>query len=279
MVPEVPGVPRRRFLSLSALGVSLLTVRAWGQAPAPLPYAISKADAFPQQDPAIVKDAVGASHGNFPRIRELVERQPAMARASIDWGFGDWETCIDAAAHVGHKPIADFLLSHGARPTIFSAAMMGQLDAVKAFIAARPGIQKTNGPHGITLMSHAKAGGPDAAAVVQYLAALGDADTPYPSQPLEPADRDALIGKYVYGPGPRDFFIVDAQPDLFDRTRLSLGIDRPNSPARRGLGHLGNLVFFPTGVPAVKIAFAREGGKVTQLTLADPNVMLRAKRA
>ena len=91
---------------------------------------------------------------------------------------------------------------------------------------------------------------------------LGDADTPTPSQPLTPADRDALVGKYVYGPGPRDYFTIDAQQDFLDRTRLSLGIDRPNSPARRGLGHLGNLVFFPTGVPTAKIAFAREGGKV-----------------
>lgn len=277
-VPEVPNVPRRAFLSLSALGVSMFAVKAWGQAP-PLPYAISGADALPQQDPGLVKDAVGASHGNFARIRELVEKQPAMARASIDWGFGDWETCIDAAAHVGNKPIADFLLTNGARPTIFSAAMMGQLDAVKAFIAAKPGIQKTLGPHGITLMAHAKAGGPDAAAVVQYLATLGDADTRTATEPLEPADRDALVGKYMYGPGPRDFFIIDTQPDPFDRTRVSLGIDRPNSPARRGLGHLGGLVFFPTGVPTAKIAFVREGGKVTQLTLADPNVMLTAKRS
>ena len=277
-VREVPGMPRRAFLFLSALGVSLSAVKAWGQAP-PAPYAISGADAFPQQDPGLVKDAVGASHGNFARIRELVEKQPAMARASIDWGFGDWEACIDAAAHVGNKPIADFLLTHGARPTIFSAAMMGQLDAVKAFVAARPGIQKTLGPHGITLMSHAKAGGPDAAAVVQYLAALGDADTPTPTQPLEPADRDALVGKYVYGPGPRDFFTIDLQPDFFERSVQRLGIDRPNGPARRQLGHLGNLIFFPTGVPTAKIAFAREGGKVTQLTLADPHVMLTAKRA
>jgi hypothetical protein len=219
-----------------------------------------------------VKDAVGASHGNFARIRELVEKQPAMARASIDWGFGDWETCIDAASHVGNKPIADFLLTNGARPTIFSAAMMGQIDAVKAFIAARPGIQKTYGPHGITLMAHAKAGGPDAAAVVQYLAALGDADVPLPSQPLETADRDALSGQYVYGPGPRDHFVIDVQQD-------HLGIDRPNGPARRFLMHTGSLVFFPSGVPTAKIAFTKEGGKVTQLTLADPNVMLTAKRA
>jgi hypothetical protein len=266
---------RRSFVSitsgLSALGLSAVATKAWGRTPPALPYAISGADALPQQDPGLVKDAVGASHGNFARIRELVEQQPAMARASIDWGFGDWESCLDAAAHVGNRPIADFLLAHGARPTMFSAAMMGQIDAVKAFVAARPGIQKTLGPHGITLMAHAKAGGTDAAAVVQYLATLGDADTPISTQPLAPADRDALAGKYVYGPGPRDYFTIDIQQER-------LGIDRPNGPARRGLGHLGNLVFFPTGVPTAKIAFARVNGKVTQLTLADPNVMLTATR-
>src|SRR6187397_3017111 len=249
---------RRTFVSLtsglSALGVSAFAAKAWGQAPPP-PYLAAASEVFPQQDPALVREAVITSHGNLARIRELVERQPAMARASIDWGFGDWETCIDAASHVGNKPIADLLLTNGARPTIFSAAMMGQLDAVKAFVAARPGIQKTLGPHGITLMSHAKAGGPDAAAVVQYLAALGDADTPTPTQPLEPADRDALSGKYVYGPGPRDHFVIDVQQDR-------LGIDRPSGPTRRFLMHTGNLVFFPTGVPTVKIAFAKEGGKV-----------------
>ena len=265
---------RRHFYStagLAALGLGTFAARAWGQAP-PLPYAINSADAFPQQDPSLVKDAVGASHGNFARIRELVEKQPGMARASIDWGFGDWETCIDAAAHVGNKPIADFLLIHGARPTIFSAAMMGQIDVVKAFVAARPGIQRTLGPHGITLMSHAKAGGPDAAPVVQYLASLGDADTPTPTQPLGAADRDALAGRYVYGPGPRDYFIIDVQQDR-------LGIDRPGGPARRFLLHTGNLVFFPSGVPTAKIAFARENGRVSQLTVADPDVMVTGKRA
>src|SRR5688572_7551687 len=236
---------RRNFVF--SLGSASLAGTAWGQAPPPLP-AISPADAFPAQDPNLVREIVGASHGNFARVREAVEKQPALARASVDWGFGDWETCIDAAAHVGSKPIADFLLTHGARPTIFSAAMMGHLDVVKAMVAARPGVQKIYGPHGITLMAHARAGGADAAPVVQYLATLGDADTPYPSQPLEPADRDALVGKYMYGPGPRDFFTIDVQPDLFDRTRLSLGIDRPGGPTRRALIHTGNLVFFPTGV-------------------------------
>jgi hypothetical protein len=268
---------RRVFFPLSLLGISSMAVKAWGQPMPPASPIVAGRDVFPQQDPALVKDAVGASHGNMARIRELVEKQPALARASIDWGFGDWETCIDAASHVGNKPIADFLLANGARPTIFSAAMMGQLDAVKAFIAARPGIQKTLGPHGITLMSHAKAGGADAAAVVQYLASVGDADTMTPTQPLDPADRDAIPGKYVYGPGPRDYFIIDLQ---LDRPMLGtvLGIDRPSGPTRRGLGHLGQLVFFPTGVPTVKIAFVRENGRITQMTLADPDVMVTAKR-
>lgn len=241
------------------------------QSPAPSP-AISPADAFPAQDPNLVREIVGASHGNFARVREAVEKQPALARASVDWGFGDWEACIDAAAHVGNRPIAEFLLTHGARPTIFSAAMMGQLDVVKAFVAARPGIQRTLGPHGITLMSHARAGGADAAAVVEYLKGLGDADSPTPTQPLATADRDALVGKYVYGAGPRDYFTVDVQRDV-------LGIDRPAAPARRFLIHTGNLVFFPSGVPTVKIAFARDGGRVTQLTIADPDVLVTARRS
>jgi hypothetical protein len=271
-VRKVPkGVSRRSLFSLTALGIAVSATRGWGQGPTP-PYAIAAGDAFPQQAPSLVKDAVGASHGNFARLRELVERQPAMACASIDWGFGDWETCLDAAAHVGNKPIADFLLQHGARPTIFSAAMMGQLEAVKAFVAARPGIQKTLGPHGITLLSHAKAGGPDAAAVVQYLAALGDADTPTPTQPLPPADRDALIGQYVYGPGPRDYFTVDVQQDR-------LGIDRPGSPSRRFLMHTGGLIFFPTGVPTAKITFGSDRSKIMQLTVANPDVMLTARRS
>lgn len=266
---------RRSFVSLAsglgALGISAWAPRAWGQ-PAAAPPAISSADAFPAQDPSLVKDVVGASHGNVKRVRELVEQQPALARASIDWGFGDWETCIDAAAHVGQKEIADFLLTRGARPTIFSAAMMGQIDVVKAFVAARPGVQKTYGPHGITLMAHARAGGADAASVVQYLTALGDADIPMPSTALAAADRDAVVGTYGYGTGPRDRFIVDVQNDR-------LGIDRPGGPARRFLIHTGNLVFFPAGVPSVRIAFARVGGAVSHFTIADPQVIVTARRA
>ena len=83
------------------------------------------ADTFPQQAPAMVREAVVASHGNVKRIRELVDAHPALARAAYDWGFGDWEDCLGAASHVGNREIADYLISKGARPTIFSATMLG----------------------------------------------------------------------------------------------------------------------------------------------------------
>src|SRR4030095_9765930 len=103
------------------------------------------ADTFPQQPPAMVREAVIASHGNVKRIRELVDAHPALARAAYAWGFGDWGACLRAASHVGSREIAEYLISKGARPTIFSATMLGQLDAVKAFIAAQPGVRRVSG--------------------------------------------------------------------------------------------------------------------------------------
>lgn len=227
-------------------------------------------DWWPLQDPAAVKEMVTVAHNDLKRVRELVERQPALANAAVDWGYGDWEDALGAAAHTGRREIAEVLLAHGARISIFASAMLGQLDVVKALVAAHPGIQGTYGPHGIPLLQHAQAGGPQAEPVVKFLESLGDAGRRTSSQPLDPADRDVVVGKYVFGSGPRDHFLVDVRND-------ALGIERPGG-SRRGLAHTGGLVFFPAGAPAVKIAFARGGGRVTQLTVADPEVFITAKR-
>jgi hypothetical protein len=225
---------------------------------------------WPQQDPEIVKETVGAAHGNLPRLRELVERQPALANATIDWGFGDWEDALGGASHVGRRDIAEFLLASGARPSIFSAAMLGQLDVVRGLVAAQPGIQRTRGPHGIPLLAHARAGGAPAAAVVAYLETLGDAGVPVPTVPITPADRESLLGRYRFGPGARDYFDVDVQNDR-------LGMVRPGT-TRRFLFPTGPLAFFPAGVPSVRIEFVRASGRITELTVADPDVYVTAVR-
>jgi hypothetical protein len=259
---------RRRFVQLPAAGLATLlpsTVAAQPTTPLNPP-----ADWLPRQDPALAKEVVGVSHGNLARVRELVERQPALARASVDWGFGDWETALGAAAHTGRREIAELLLANGAPPTLFSAAMLGQLDIVRAIVGARPGVQGMLGPHGITLLAHARTGGADSAAVVTYLEGLGGADVRTTTQPLASADRDAVVGRYRFGPGARDHFDIEVE-------REQLGIVRPGGD-RRNIFHTGDLVFFPVGVPSVKIAFAREGGKVTRLTVADPQVLVTATR-
>jgi hypothetical protein len=214
---------------------------------------------------------VGVCHRDVARVRELVEHQPALANAAIDWGFGDWEDALGAASHVGRREIAEVLLAHGARPSIFSAAMLGQIDVVRALVGASPGVQRTYGPHGITLMAHARAGGSDAAAVVQYLETLGDADQRRTTASLDAGDRDAVVGRYAFGAGPREYLEVDVQNDR-------LGITRSGA-TRHFLHHTGDLTFFPSGVPSVTIAFARAGGRVTQLTVADPGRHVTARKS
>jgi hypothetical protein len=261
---------RRSFLAnvtlatgaVAATGASLLAQTTSGEHS-------SSPEWMPQQDPAVVKEVVGAAHANLARVRDLVERQPALSNATVDWGFGDWENALGAASHMGRRDIADLLLAHGARPTIFSAAMLGHLDVIKACVATSPGVQRTLGPHGITLLAHARAGGAGAAEVVKYLELVGDADRRPPTQPLAPAERDRLLGEYSFGPSARDRFVIDVRDD-------QLGIERPGQ-TRRMLFHKGNLVFFPSGVPSFHIAFASAGGHATQLTLANPDVFLTAK--
>ena len=129
---------RRRFLSTTSIALPIAHLSTFQQNEA----GAAVADTFPQQAPAMVREAVIASHGNVKRIRELVDAHPALARAAYDWGFGDWEDCLGAASHVGNREIAEYLIANGARPTVFSATMLGQLDAVKAFIVAQPGVQR-----------------------------------------------------------------------------------------------------------------------------------------
>ncbi len=271
----IQSISRRRFIvgvsALAGAGVAAAAHRLSAATEPALPSATPALHAgFPRVDLAIVEKFVGLAHRDLVEVRKMVEAQPALARASWDWGFGDWETGLGAAAHMGGREIALLLLSHGAHPTIFSAAMLGQLDVVKAFVTTAPGSQRTLGPHGLTLLHHARAGGMGAEAVVAYLTSLGDADQRTATRPLDPADRDAVVGRYVYGPGEQDRFDVDMKTD-------QLGIERPGG-TRRFLMHTGGLVFFPSGVPSVRIAFARAGERVSQMTIADPDVYLTAKR-
>ena len=129
-------------------------------------------DTKPAIAATLVQEFVVKAHGDLDRVTELLAQEPALVNATWDWGGGDFETALGAAAHMGRKDIANFLLEHGARLDIFAAAMLGKLEIVKAALTAYPAALKTPGPHGIPLIVHAEKGGEDALAVLEYLQSL-----------------------------------------------------------------------------------------------------------
>ena len=242
---------------------------AAGQAPPASPAAAAPSAHFPTHEPDLVREVVGVSHGNIARLKQLVDRQPSLSRASWDWGFGDWESALGAASHVGNREIAEYLLSKGARPSIFSATMLGQLEVVKAFIMAQPGVQKTWGPHGITLLSHAQAGGDRAKAVVDYLTALGDANERPALKPMTEEEMQALVGTYTFGPA------ADEKIEIAI-VKGSLGFTRIGK-TQRGLMHLGSREFYPLGSFATRIRFSETSGRMT-IGIYDPDLVLTGLR-
>src|SRR5690606_28087384 len=87
---------------------------------------------------AMVQEFVAVAHGDLGRVQAMLAAEPALVNASWDWGGGDWETALGAAAHTGQVAIAAHLLAHGARMDIFCAAMMGKLAVVQAMLADDP---------------------------------------------------------------------------------------------------------------------------------------------
>lgn len=219
-------------------------------------------ESFPRQPAALAKEMVGASHANLKRVKELLAQRPALVNASWDWGFGDWETALGAASHVGNKEIAEVLLAGGAAPTLFSAAMLGQTAVLKAMIAARPGIERALGPHGIPLLSHAKAGG--SKEMIEYVQSLEGAGGTAPRQ-LTPEEQNAYVGIYDYGKGPNETIEISL-------AKTQLLLTRKDTVQVR-IHYTGDNTFYPAGALAVRIRI--EGAT---LTIHDGDSVVTAKR-
>jgi hypothetical protein len=176
---------RRTFLAASATasGVLLLPGVAWAQAGASAPATTpTGATPAPVQDAPkqkvvkgpplaleLVKEFVGAAHGNLEKTQTMLAETPGLLNATWDWGGGDFEKAIGGAGHMGRPDIANFLIGQGAHFDIFVAAMLGRLDIVKAALTAYPNLANSKGPHGIPLLVHAQKGGENAASVVEFL--------------------------------------------------------------------------------------------------------------
>ena len=258
--------PRRVFLGIAPA----LVATAWCRGQPEVAARVVGA-AFPSHEPDVVREFVGVCHGKVERVRAMLGDVPQLANAALDWGFGDWETALGAASHVGNREIATLLIERGARPDIFTHAMMGHLAMVKGLVEAFPGIQRRHGPHGITLLAHARSGGDAARGVVEYLAALGDADLRYADEPLSEEERARLCGEYAFGAS------ADERLSVFAREGGPLAVQRPGG-APRNIFHQGSCVFIPAGGADARLTFRVESGRATELRVTSPATMCEAKR-
>ena len=188
------------------------------------------------------------------RVRRSLAR-PGTGASAIG------ETALGAASHMGNRPIAEYLISRKGRASvaIFRGGMLGQLDVVKAFVAAQPGVHRIRGPHSISLLAHAKAGGGAARPMFEFLQFLGDADAE-PPEPLTESENAAMVGTYIFGVG------VAQQIDVTSERRQGMmSMYSPLTWTRKGtmarpLFHLGGHAFYPAGAPSVPYPIYRGHG-------------------
>jgi hypothetical protein len=164
---------RRHFLTETAGGLIVVGVAGAVFAQVATPQTPAPQQPVPKRpDPlgsSMVQEFVRKAHADLPATQALLSEQPTLLNATWDWGGGDWETALGAAAHMGRRDIALFLLERGARMDVFAAAMLGEVEVVRAVLAAQPAAHDAPGPHGIPLLAHAQAGGEKARAVVELL--------------------------------------------------------------------------------------------------------------
>jgi ankyrin repeat protein len=98
---------------------------------------------------------VGNAHGNFARVKELVELKPALVNARAPWN----ETPIEAATQMGNLPIVDYLIEKGAPVDMFTACVRGDVERLRRELAADPSRAAARGVHDLPALYFAAIGG------------------------------------------------------------------------------------------------------------------------
>jgi uncharacterized protein len=106
-------------------------------------------------DQATIDQFVAFSHGHMEGVKEVLASDPDLinSRSRLD------ETPLGAAAHVGNRAMAEYLLSQGAEMDFPAAVMLGHIDWVAQQLERDPALAQSAGAHGISVLFHAVVGG------------------------------------------------------------------------------------------------------------------------
>lgn len=105
-----------------------------------------------------VDEFVGAAHSSFEETKKIIEAKPLILNCASQLAKGDFETAMGGASHMGRRDIADLLVAQGARLDIFNFTFLGFTAFVKNLLQTYPQLLNSYGPHGFTLLHHAKVG-------------------------------------------------------------------------------------------------------------------------
>ncbi|MFC5598017.1 ankyrin repeat domain-containing protein [Deinococcus cellulosilyticus] len=104
----------------------------------------------------LIREFVMAAHGNAARVAELLSAHPELRGVRyVDFN----ETALEAASHMGRRDIAHLLLEAGEPLILPAALMLGDLEAARGLLDAKPELIHSAGAHGIPLMFHAAISG------------------------------------------------------------------------------------------------------------------------
>ncbi|MBL7745371.1 MAG: hypothetical protein JNN00_17995, partial [Chitinophagaceae bacterium] len=142
-------------------------------------------------------------------------------------------------------------------------------------------IQSHNGPHGITLLQHAKNRLGDknittedkanVNKVISYLEILGNADMKPKSLDISDEEKKKFLGEYRFGEGEAEVFVVDQHRLGF------LQVGRKGSSPRK-LNKVEENSFSPAGAPSVNIIFKIKDDKAVSLSVHEPEPLVTAVR-
>lgn len=150
----------------------------------------------PELTQEYIRSFVIPCHGDLAQVKTMLAQDPRLLEAMYEeWG----ETALGAASHVGHRPIAEYLLAQGATLTIYAAAMLGRQDDVAAFLADDPALINSGGAHNISLLFHAALSGD--LSLLEFLVEQGNTQTANEALHIAAARGDRALAEWFLARG------------------------------------------------------------------------------
>jgi hypothetical protein len=116
----------------------------------------------------LVNQLASVAHTNFEKVKELLGAHPTLMNTRASWD----ESAIEAAAHMGLVPMAEWLAERGAAISTCTAVLLGLADPVKQALAADKLSIYERGAHDIAILAFA-AYGKEQTAIAELLLKAG----------------------------------------------------------------------------------------------------------